>query len=135
MRRSLYIINLILVLASALGAVTIYFGLLGMIALAILQPICALIYWSQWKSLSPNSKFHLRLYTACLVILVLIGAGSILGTGVIDMENWLAVAGMVVSGLLAIYFTYIAFIIYKDSNSKIPDFDSEILDSEMLNEL
>jgi hypothetical protein len=77
----------------------------------------------------------LRLYTACLVILVLIGAGSIVGTGVIDMENWLAVAGMVVSGLLAIYFTYIAFIIYKDSNSKIPDFDSEILDSEMLNEL
>ncbi len=122
-------------LCSALGAVTIYFGLLGMIALALLQPICALIYWTQWKSLSQNPRFHLRLYTALLVVVVLIGAGSLLVTGVIDFEEWLAVAGMVLSGIMAIYFTYIAFIIYKDQHNKLPDFDSDILDSEMLNEL
>ncbi|MFN0032102.1 MAG: hypothetical protein ACKVOR_08085 [Flavobacteriales bacterium] len=140
MRRAMYIGNLVLVIATAVGAFTIYFGLLGLLALGVVQPICSIIYWVQWRTLSDNTKRHLRnyLFMLGLSILIMIGipVGDALNINVSnDLENVLLVLGLIGVSGMAIYFTFIAYIVSKDRVRKVIETDGDVLDADLIDSL
>ncbi len=140
MRRAIYIVNLVLVIASAVGAITIYFGLLGMLALGIIQPICAIIYWAQWRELSARAKFHLKIYlyflAFCILCMLGVYVGSEMNVSYQDpVETILGIFALGGCTAMAIYFTFIAYVLSKEvSKRKFVETDTDILDADLIEE-
>jgi predicted membrane protein len=135
MNRGLYIINLVLLIGCLVGFLTFIIGLMGMIALAVVQPICCVIYWTQIRTLHAAAFLHLRIYTILLFLAGVFASLIFFNIQLLDTEKVLTILGAFGSIMMAIYFTYIAYIIQKNSHKKVPTFETELLDSDELDQL
>ncbi len=71
MFRALYIINLILVLGTTLGWITIFLGAFGMIVTGIAQVIFFLILLYYFQHLNSSIQRHLKIYGTMLIVMIL----------------------------------------------------------------
>lgn len=101
--KTLYKINLILVIINVILGLTIYLGLLFMIITGVCQVVMYLIYLSKWKDISKELKTPFIKYGIITVITL-----SVFSYALYDESDFLFTLPMITSGLLAFYFLYIS---------------------------
>jgi len=102
--KTLYKINLILIIANVILGFTIYLGLLFMIITGITQIIMYTIYLTKWSNISKELKIPFIKY-GTLTAITLIG----LSLGIYyESSDFLVPVTMIASGILAFYFLYLS---------------------------
>ena len=102
--KTLYKINLILIITNVILGFTIYLGLLFMIITGICQVLMYIIYLIKWKDISKELKTSFIIYeTTTIITLILFSIGTQYHSG-----NFLIPVSMITSAMLAFYFLYLS---------------------------
>jgi hypothetical protein len=136
MRRTLYVVNFALTIATCIGWLFVVWGAILEFFLGCLQIICAIIFLAQWRTLSGRTKRAFKLYLTSLGVYgLIVGAACIISeNSSSELENKLdgEVAAWFVMGvaiLLAFLFTYVCSLAHKDKKEVFMEIDSDVLDS------
>ncbi len=102
--KTLYKINLILIIINVILGFTIYLGLLFMIITGLCQVVMYIIYLIKWKDIAQGLRTpFIRYGTIMAITLILFSLGMYYGS-----DHFLIPVTMITSGLLAFYFLYLS---------------------------
>lgn len=135
MKNFFYYTNLILCIGTtAAWLITPMLGAMAHFILGVFQAVNAVIYLVQLRSFGLRAKKMYRIYG--LFVLLLIALGILSATQTFDspeLKQTLAFLLMLGSGVAAILFTYVAYLVKNEVSEKFAvTTDSEILDSDMI---
>ncbi|PRX15695.1 hypothetical protein [Nonlabens ulvanivorans] len=119
--KTMYRVNLVLIILNLFLFLIPFFGLLFMIPLGAVQVVCSLWLLSQYKRTSSSiqwmNKSHLLLTALTLGTMFLVGKDYVHFSS--NMEEMVFILGMIISGLLGIYFMYISYRCYIENEEQL----------------
>lgn len=134
MRKFFYFFNLILLVAAAVfWIVNPIVGGMFHFGLGVLQVVNAIVYLFMSKQFSKHTLTMFRVYgiaLAAMVILAIFSATSNVENGGLDKD--MAIFLLILSGALAILFTYVTYLVKNEEEQIVKISDDEILDGDMI---
>ncbi|MGB5982270.1 MAG: hypothetical protein WBG46_09010 [Nonlabens sp.] len=104
--KTLFLLNKWLIIILSVLFLTVYFGVLFMIPVGFLQILCFLYLLGKWDALNPKIKSYLKTYG-------LLAATALVGLAIDQFSSEWTFAILLLSGVLAYFFSYITYRCYK----------------------
>lgn len=139
MKRTIFIINLIVLLLAMVLWVNPFLGALAEFVLGIVQVLSLILLFTKWSSFTSKLKNQFRIYLISLMVygILCFFIYLLISETFADsrIQNFPVRASFIVMGipyLMAIFFTRLCFLSYKYDKSVLSILETDTLDAEFL---